>query len=438
MARHSLVISSLLAVAGVVAVAACRHASLRPSPVASAIPANPASSFTIRNVRVFDGERVLEDRVVVVAGGRIAKMGGAEIPPTGAEIDGRGRTLLPGLIDAHVHVGDQVDEALAQAASLGITTVVDMFNGGERFRRLLQARSEEAPHLASIVTAGTGASAPGGHPAQMGGPPFPTIGVPADAQAFVDARIAEGSDFLKVIYDDLREMGFAPVPMLDRATVTALVRAAHQRGRLAVVHAGSEAQARDAVEAGADGLAHLFLGETTPQGFGELVKRHGSFVVPTLSVLEGSCGRPRGAELLGDANLRPFIRPEWRERLAMSFGRAERPCKATGDALRQLDAAGAPILAGTDSPIPGTTYGASLHGELALLVSHGLTPIAALAAATSAPAGAFRLRDRGLVRKGMRADLVLVEGNPTADILATRRIVHVWKAGVEVERPRFP
>ena len=92
---------------------------------------------------------------------------------------------------------------------------------------------------------------------------------------------------------------------------------------------------------------------------------------------------------------------------------------------------------GTDSPVPGETYGASVHDELAMMVDIGLTPLQALAAATSAPATSFRLKDRGAIRPGLRADLVLVDGDPTHDIRATRRIVRVWKRGVEVERVRY-
>ena len=91
----------------------------------------------------------------------------------------------------------------------------------------------------------------------MGGPPFPTIADSAESQAFVDARVAEGSDFIKIIYDDLKSLGMS-VPMLDRRTLRGLVAAAHARGKLAVVHVLTEAQATDAIEAGVDGLVHLF------------------------------------------------------------------------------------------------------------------------------------------------------------------------------------
>jgi imidazolonepropionase-like amidohydrolase len=104
-----------------------------------------------------------------------------------------------------------------------------------------------------------------------------------------------------------------------------------------------------------------------------------------------------------------------------------------------LHAAGIPILAGTDAnATPGVPYqpafGASLHEELALLVDAGLSTAAALRAATSLPAKHFGLSDRGAVEPGLRADLVLVDGDPLADITATRAIRRVWLAGVESAR----
>ena len=95
------------------------------------------------------------------------------------------------------------------------------------------------------------------------------------------------------------------------------------------------------------------------------------------------------------------------------------------------------MLAGTDAPNPGTAHGVSLHRELELLVRAGMTPSEALASATSVPATSFHLDDRGMIAAGKRADLVLVKGDPTQDILATRAIVTVWKAGKEVDLRRY-
>lgn len=166
------------------------------------------ASFIVRDVRMFDGERVSTQRSVLVRDGLVAQIGGPElIAPAGTEIvDGRGRTLLPGLIDAHVHLSDSVTADLRQAASLGVTTVFDMFSGGTRYAAIKAARAADAPHQADVRSAGIGATAPGGHPTQMGGPPFPVVANAAQADEFVAARVAEGSDYIKIIYDDLASL----------------------------------------------------------------------------------------------------------------------------------------------------------------------------------------------------------------------------------------
>lgn len=412
--------------------------ALSPGKAGAGRPESGNGRFVIRNVRLFDGEAVSDNRSVLVENGRIARIGGPELKARGAEVvDGRGRTLLPGLIDAHVHVAAaNVDSGLGQALSFGVTTVLDMFTNLETLKRLKAIAAADPPDLADVRTAGIGAATPGGHPTQMGGPPIPTLTTLQEAQAFVDARIAEGSDFLKIIYDDL---GWAlgeekRLPMLSHETLEALIRAAHVRGKLVVVHIASEARAREVLAAGADGLAHLFTGESAGPDFGRFVKERSAFVIPTLSTLYVSCGQAVGPDLLADAHLQPFIRPEWRGGLTRTWPLKKPSCKGTDEALRELVQAGAPVLAGTDAPGSGTTYGASMHGELALLVKAGQTPLQALAAATSAPARAFHLDDRGRIRRGLRADLVLVAGDPTQDILATRNIVAIWKRGVRVGR----
>lgn len=101
--------------------------------------------------------------------------------------------------------------------------------------------------------------------------------------------------------------------------------------------------------------------------------------------------------------------------------------------IHALHSAGVPILAGTDAPNPGTVHGASLHHEMWLLVEAGMTTTEALAAATSVPAAQFALNSRGRIKKSMRADLQLVNGDPTKDISQTANIVGVWKNGRAVD-----
>ena len=101
-----------------------------------------------------------------------------------------------------------------------------------------------------------------------------------------------------------------------------------------------------------------------------------------------------------------------------------------------LRRAGVPLLAGSDAGNAGTQYGISMHRELAALVEAGLSPVEALASATGVPAKAFKLGRRGCIAKGCKADLLLVDGDPTTDITATRRIVEVWKDGESVNPMR--
>jgi hypothetical protein len=150
----------------------------------------------IQDVQVFDGERVLEHGSVLTENGKIARISDASLKVSGAStVDGHGKTLLPGFFDAHVHIPDKMEDAARQALELGVTTQLDMFNCGDRLKRIEQMEEEDRPDLGDVRTAGVGATVPGGHPTQMGGGPIPTLSMPEEAQAFVDARIAEGSDY---------------------------------------------------------------------------------------------------------------------------------------------------------------------------------------------------------------------------------------------------
>ena len=395
-------------------------------------------SIVFEKVRIFDGTRVLPGNTVIVEESTIAAVGSDLPHPSDAlVIDGAGLTLLPGLIDAHTHTFGL--SGLQQALIFGVTTELDMFTDWRLAKQIkeLQAR-EERGELADLRSAGTAATAPGGHGTQFG--PVPTITAAGEAQAFVDARIAEGSDYLKIMYDDGKAIG-NHMPMISRETMTALVEAAHRRQKLAVAHIMTFQQAWEVLEAGIDGLAHLFLDCTPDPAFGRFVVERRAFVIPTLAILESVCNRQGGATLASDAFLLPYLSPEdvtSLQRQANDIGRMPGLNYAFAEeAIRQLREAGARILAGTDAPLPGTVHGISLHRELELLVNAGLTPLEALAAATSIPADAFGLQDRGRIAPGLRADLLLVEGDPGSDILATRHIRAVWKRGKPVDRSAY-
>jgi hypothetical protein len=219
--------------------------------------------------------------------------------------------------------------------------------------------------------------------------------------------------------------------------VKALIEAAHKRGKLAVVHISKQADARTALEAGADGLVHLFVGEQISAGdldsFAALARQKEAFVIPTFSLMESIAGLT-SADIMGEPAMQALLNKQQKSELAKGYGKQPKPelmtaPKAVTAALRK---AGVPLLAGTDAGNAGTQYGISLHHEMLALTQAGLAPAEALAAATSVPAQVFKLPSRGRIAKGYKADLLLVEGDPGTDIAATRRIVEVWKDGATV------
>ncbi|MDP9192760.1 MAG: amidohydrolase family protein [Acidobacteriota bacterium] len=390
-------------------------------------------TVAIRNVRLFDGTRVVPNATVVFRDGLIVAAGANVKTPEGAQVvDGTGKTLMPGLIDAHTHV---YGPALERALRFGVTTELDMFTS---VATLKEQKAEQAAGnvaaRADIFSAGTLVTVAGGHGTEYF--PIPTFTPGGNAQAFIDERIAEGSDFIKLVYEDGKPFGL-DFQSLTKEDLRALIEATHKRGKLAVVHISSLTGARTAIEAGADALVHLFGNVPPDAELGKFIATHRAFVVPTLTVIESTTGVASGAALLDDARLKPFLAPEEARQLRAAFPKRSTSTLKMANAfatVKQLKIAGAPILAGTDAPNPGTAHGVSMHRELELLVEAGLTPVEALVAATSAPAAAFRLKDRGRIAPGLRADLLLVDGDPTKDIAATRGIVTVWKGGVALDR----
>lgn len=399
-----------------------------------ASPALAGQTTLIRDVRLFDGELVRE-RVSVIFSGDVIEAIVADPDDTGLAdiavvVDGAGHTLIPGLIDAHTHTFSRT--ALERSLDFGVTTSIDMGTAHPQSHApLRQEQARGAVHVrADIVSAGLAVTVPGGHGTQFG-VAIPTLAVDDDAAAFVDERIAEGSEFIKLIVDDFSVVGMQ-FPTLSSAQAEAVIAAAHARGRLAVVHARDREAYLVSSRAGADGFVHA-LSESLPgDELLDSMAGHDPFVIPTLTETEGTQGRSGGTLFAEDDYIGPMLAD--REKQSLRRKRFENP-KVSFDfsiALRSVAAMhdrGLMIVAGTDAPNPGTAAGASMHRELELLVDAGLTPLEALRAATANAADAFRLSDRGRIRPGYRADLLLVAGNPTESITDTRRIKGVWKAG---------
>ena len=404
------------------------------APVTYARAQSQTGALLFHHVRVFDGTRSLGERDVLVSGGTIVSIAQNITAPAGTTVvEGNGATLLPGLIDSHTHA---YGDALQQALAFGVTTELDMFTD-PRFAASMRAEQVKGnvATRADLYSAGFLATVPKGHGTEYGFP-VPTITSPDSAQAWVDARIAEGSDYIKIIIDDGSAYGMT-LPTLQPDVFAALVKAAHARHKLAVAHIGTLAEARMAIGVGVDGLEHLFIDRAPDPDFGRFVAAHHAFVTPTLTVLKSIADSSGVAALAGDPRLSPYLSSMSRGTIASGFPMRKDAISRYANpvaAVRELLAANVPMVAGTDAPNPGTAHGIAMHRELELLVQAGLTPTQALAAATSVPARIFSLNDRGVIATGKRADLLLVTGDPTTDITATRDIRGIWKGGVAVAR----
>src|SRR5690606_20338355 len=236
---------------------------------------------------------------VVVRDGLVEAVGAdVEVPDGLAVIDGAGRTLLPGLVDAHVHAwGD----AQRDAARFGGTTAFDMHGMADRLPALREARGSLGDTgQADLWAAGYAITAPGGHGTQYGFE-VPAVEADTDVEAFIGERIGEGVDFIKLIVEDLSAYPGAPtLPTLSPGQVTRVIGVAHGCDRLAVVHVSTQEDARHAIESGADGLVHVFADAAADAAFVEAAREADAFVVPTLSVVASFSGNSEGAALQAD------------------------------------------------------------------------------------------------------------------------------------------
>jgi imidazolonepropionase-like amidohydrolase len=362
-------------------------------------PAN-ISKTAITNVRIFDGQCMLPPSTVIISSAGLITTNPHNIETT---IDGTGKFLIPGLIESHSHLGSPTDmEALA---SYGVTTAFNMACFSYPFCHSLQ----NLTGLTQLITAGLPGQGTGSLHARLFGTPVnETISSPDQAVDFVNWTFGNGSAFYKITAE-ASEHG------PSQETQNALVSAAHALGKKTTTHASDWLSYRQAIASGTDSIQHTAPDQLMTEDMIQGILDNGQFVTATMAILKGLIANQTLLNIAGISN-------------------------ATNEILnanvKMMFDAGIPILAGTDSrdavSLVALPFGKTLHDELGNLVGAGLTEVQALRAATSVSAKMHELNDRGEIRVGLRADLLLLGSDPLVNISNSRDIVKVWVGGVEV------
>ena len=402
--------------------------------------------FILSNGTLIDGtgRKPIQKAIVIINGNRVEDVGSRiKYPEDANMIDLHGLTIMPGLIDCHLHLGgltvDQPGKAIGKVSFMDMASffwdylrnyahrrqlaiengLTAIRSAGDHYPHIIRLRDKIAAGKLSgprIFAPGPTITAPGGHPA---GTIYKdnryiienAVRQVADVNDAKDEvrRLAEGGvDCIKAIYSDIDPMDINhKVPKLSLDVLEVLADEAHQHNLRLMVHTGSSRETMDAVKAGADSIEHGILpGGDSTEFDDELVRMmldKGTYFVPTIAIAWA-----------------------YKEIYPDIFSSLKK-------AVKKLHDAGINIAAGTDSGTPGVVIGKGLHKELELMVAAGIKPMEAIKAGTrNAADNLGKGSELGTIEKGKLADMIVVLGNPLEEIGITRNIKLVIKDGVIV------
>lgn len=429
----------------------------------------PHTALELRSASVVDPvERTVRPRTTVyMTGERIAGVGE---PPPGwpgeanvEVVDCAGRYLLPGLIDAHVHLrasphqGPSSDRPVPPLAEVppatgnglnahvgrlhtflycGVTAVYDAGNDPDivyGLRELERSGTTPAPR---VHCTGRLITSPGGHGAQAG----MEVGGPEDVDRVVAEHLAAEPDLVKITYDE-HNWGVRPlISILEPAVLRRIIDAVHAAGQRVAVHVSNELRAREAVDCGADVLAHPVIQSPVTEEFVDLLADRQLPVVSTLAIGERYFRLADDAGFVDTGFYANCDDDTERTRLKTEENAAQRANRwadwmrvmtpVAQENLRMLAAAGGVVAAGTD-----LSFGPDFHRELELLQQAGIPPMEIIRAATHHGARVLGREDElGTVAVGALADLLVVDADPTSDVRNLSTISTVLKGGRVVDR----
>ena len=441
------------------------------------VPATAQEKTALVGATLIDGtgRAPVPDAIVVIEGDKITAAGPASsvTVPTGARVLRlSGKTVLPGLIDTHMHIngsgGGLVDprEFTPQAAAnnlkaylkFGVTTVFDIAGNPflEQQKAALASGKIEGPRLFGVKY---GITQPGAHPmglleeyklVDLLGPVYPLVTTVDQAKAAIAKIAADKTDGVKIFYSRSAFPGTTSYDSdkekLSRAVLNTLIEEAHAKGLRVFGHIAWPSEAREFVEAGGDVLAHnISMAETGAEEVYQLMAQRNAALIPTLAqaeanyalmidpyALEKLRGRVWDVILDSIADRQSVARARLNNRAYVADVR--RSLEISMNNLRRAVRAGVKIAMGTDSGNAGAIHGALASRELELMVASGMTPMEAIVAATRNAAEVIGKGETlGTLEAGKLADLVVIDSDPLRDIGAMREVSLVVRGGQVID-----
>ncbi len=426
-------------------------------------PPEAADTVALVGMTLIDGAsaQAIPDAALVIQGDRVVGAGprsDVSIPEGAEMLDLSGRTVMPGIVNLHAHVGraegmayalelysrERVERDLNNYLYYGITHMVSLGNDQAPGHAFIRDQRAGRAGGARLYTAGFGFSAPDGWL-----PDNPFLNRPAtpeEAREMVRQEVEKGVDLIKLWVDD----GRGRLPQFSPEVSEAIIDEAAAHGRKVLVHLYALEVARDLTRRGVAGLAHSVRDHPVDEEFLALAREQGLFAVPALVGHGANLAYADGADFLDDPGL-PVLYADsvlqimgsraYQEELAAAPNLEQTRqdfAMAMANALRMFEA-GIPLGIGTDSGPPGRFQGLWEHREMELLVEAGIPPMEVIRAATLNGARFLGIDDRfGSLEEGKVADLLVLDGNPLEDIRNTRRIHQVWLDGRLVDRAALP
>lgn len=357
----------------------------------------------IEDVKFFDGFKSFEHATIYIQNGLVANIDTTASPIDGNYkelIQGNNKTLIPGLINAHAHPQNRND--LSVSAKAGILTVMEMLRIVEDSIPVFKSLGEQSSY-ANYYSAGIGADMPNAVIQFFVQKPNPwAIHTKKEVSEFLAERKKSKVDFIKIFQDSRLPEKFSD-SIFDE-----LILETHKNKLLAVCHSEVLRDARFEFHHQADIIAHGWVDSMITTEELNKWKQRDFYVIPTLLL---------HVKVKNSTNPKSYTLTE--EQMIAEIGR--------------LHKAGITILAGTDAPNDNLNFSTDFYNELALYQKAGIPPIEVLKTATSNPAKAFKIGDIGLIKEGMLANLVLVNGDVLSNIQNLHQTAAVWKNGKRIK-----